>query len=1072
MDDEEKRALFRGLIARHPTINNDDDQSSLGSDDDSVCSQDPAASVPQPLCNESAALSDAETIEPDEIPPNLPCASPPSRASIVTSHSVSIKSPSQAPYPNPVSPSVHSASSSAETVPPPSPAALTRYYASASPTAAVRASNSRGAHTSRAVVVDIDERGIDGWEADLHNEDLILNNRRNKLGGQYPKLSATQFKFRQDLDSVDNHLQLSNRKGALQAPSSTIGVLPASILRFLSPYQKDGVTFMYRLFERDRGGLLADAMGLGKTVQAVCFLGAAFGIWDRDLRNESAPIPEPPPRILVVAPTSVRENWRREFNRWTPFRVKLYDRAAEPEISRALREGSIDVLISGDNPVAVHGKHFFSNPTGGGKIWKWDVIIVDEIHVAKNANTKIFSSLKAIPKTAMFGLTGTAVQNRLKELWNVMSLVVPSTLWPSYKSFRADYIDIINIGSKKDASKYMREKAAQRISRLRVLLAKHMVRRPKCVIESQLPGKTDYCVLMRMKRRGLQGYMYQKFQNSYDVRLLRDAKLPCDCGSRVLSKECCHRYPVTKENLAHAPIWKMHHKGKGPCERCPNCICLYLQHYSRCLAAHALLLMPEENEPDREKAEARKKLFKYYLGEHANKALGPVTLLEQEADISCKLNVALRLLKSFESSGHKTIIFYESLRLGAILQRWATNKGLVYEVIDGSVTNGHRQGAVDRFNSNSVCSIFFISKKAGGTGLNICGADRVLIFEPCWNPTLDLQAGDRAHRLGQKRVVHIIRLVVENTIEHYVFKTAISKSQVSSAILDNTKEEWRIREDEVGSMQAMLSMGDVFAAHESQPDEFRVVEARKLDEQRIQKRESQSFSAKTEELDEEADSLKQDSPSQLDILGDDVVCSLDVEDEDDQKEAENGFVSLASQFETDVLVEAGVESSKVVMSSTSSRKRKNQMMGVSTKQTSGINAHGPDNLDFDNAALKEMPLSMENEGLEEGMGEGNKRTNVNRIFSSRSTERRRKAQEDIKPLPPLAPKRKTVAKKKIHAASLECTDEEDEDVPAPKRKCLQTKRLVVSRQSTTEDGEKKGTGRVKSAFAKRARVRR
>lgn len=984
MDEEEKRALFRNLRARRrpvvtTTTTNDDDDADAsvsGSDSDDIDSSTTEEPPEQPSTNptttpsipstrkppgeESIASSDAETIEPEDY---QPASFPFSTSTSAPSATVPSSSPA---FLQPQSPS-----SSAETVPPPSPGTMARYQLASD--APIPIPNAVAAPASvRPVVVTIDDDGIDGWEADQR----VVSSRRERemdksLAGVYPKLSKGKFKFgvgAGEMGEVQD-LYLSDRER--KDSGSNVGVLPAGILKYLSSYQKDGVTFMYRLYERKRGGLLADAMGLGKTVQTICFLGAAFSIWDRNLREQNAEYLEDAPRILVIAPTSVRENWKNEFATWSPFRTQLYERGDEPTITRKLRNGAIDVLIAGDNPVSTYGGGFFSTPCGlRYASWKWDVVIVDEIHVAKNKRTKIYQALKDIPKNVMFGLTGTAVQNKLSELWTVMSLVVPDRLWPSEKTFKRDFIDIINKGTKKDASAYMAKKASDRISILRKLLAKHIVRRPKSIIESHLPGKTDYCVLMRMKKNGLQGYMYQRFQNSYDVKLLRDANKLCDCGSGQVSKECCHRYPSTPENLREAPIWEMHHKGLGPCKRCPNCICLYLQHYSRSLAAHALLIMPEDDEPDAEKAAFRKKLFAYYLGKHARKAVGPLFSLEREADVSCKLNVALRLLKSFEASGHKTIIFYESLRLGSILQRWATNKGLVYEVIDGSINKGERQGAVDRFNNNAMCSIFFISKKAGGTGLNICGADRVLIFEPCWNPTLDLQAGDRAHRLGQKRVVQIIRLVVENTIEHYVFKTAVTKSQVSSAILDNTKEEWRVKEDEIGSMQAMLSMGDVFTTDEASQDEFRVVEAAELGGDGQDP--SQHHTEEPSSLDSRGTHalvVDDESQDEIDVLGEEVICSLDVDVDDASLDLSDDFVSADdriapriedSQLETDMLLQEGGAAGKLVMESTSARKRKRQVMGVhGTHRTSGINPGGAEGVNFDDASWSDIPLSLE-----------------------------------------------------------------------------------------------------------------
>eukprot|EP00177_Eucheuma_denticulatum_P006378 GFKZ01011636.1.p1 GENE.GFKZ01011636.1~~GFKZ01011636.1.p1 ORF type:complete len:1108 (-),score=168.46 GFKZ01011636.1:2227-5550(-) len=951
MDEDEMRAVFRSNLQSHHARST----SSVGSDSSaSVTASPPNSPPPQhhpelhppsvPVEDDPyIASSDADTVEPEDYHPQTPPPRPVSNPAPSTG-ALALRGtaePSQQP-------SCDSPASSASTVPPPSPAVLARFQLASS------------APAQQAAVVEVDERGIDGFEDD---EERKINTQHSAC--PFPKFGARKFRL------VDEHVSddvvLSDRGGA--------AVLPKEIARFLSEYQRDGVVFLYRLWERGRGGLLADAMGLGKTVQTICFLAAAFDKWSNTADRTA--------RILIVAPASLGDNWKKEISIWSPFRVALHKTNEEPIIGRALRYNEVDIVVASDAAVGKEGgasgeaHSWFRGPISGDSEFQWDVVIVDEIHVAKSKSTNIFKALKSLPKRVAFGLTGTAVQNRLMELWNVMSLVVPERLWPDEKSFRKNYADVINRGTKKDASEYMRRRARERICALRKLLAKHMLRRPKSTIQDHLPGKTDYCVLMRMKKDGLQGYMYQRFQNSYDVKLLRDAKDSCDCGSGLLSKECCHRYPNTRENLRNAPIWKMHHRDLQPCERCPSCICLYVQHYSRLLSAHALLILPEDNEMDREKAEFRRELFKYYLGNRASRALEPLHDLEQDTDISCKLNVALKLLRSYEAAGHKTIIFYESLRLGEILRHWAVNKGLMHEVIDGSVNKGERQGAVDRFNANSTVPFFFISKRAGATGLNISAADRVLIFEPCWNPTLDLQAGDRAHRLGQKRIVHIIRLVVENTVEHYVFKTAITKSQVSSAILDNTKEEWRIREDEIGSMHAMLRMGDVFAKPEARRDDFQVVQAMQLNaSDRLQ---TQSSDEAGEHRIGESRKREGSSGSEekLDVFGDEVIGSLEVE-------VDNGCDELASpreeaaefdglrsrdhceipdsQLETDMVLEQEGAAGKLVVTSTSARKKKRQLMGSNEEQhDAGINPNGVNFINFDDASIGDMPVSQDHD---------------------------------------------------------------------------------------------------------------
>eukprot|EP00737_Agarophyton_chilense_P003278 gb/GEZJ01003821.1/.p1 GENE.gb/GEZJ01003821.1/~~gb/GEZJ01003821.1/.p1 ORF type:complete len:1085 (+),score=171.31 gb/GEZJ01003821.1/:127-3255(+) len=1042
MDDEQRRALFRQLYAARaspPALSPSASLTSSESTRSPPPSSPPPSSHPAPHSPSSYAASDADTIEPDT-PPAQP-ASPP-RLSDARPRSVAcsrVTSPSRSrPHTAVAVPAESSASSGADTVPPPSPAALQRVCALED--SFVSAPQPRVAH--------VDERGIDGWEADHAAQTASHRARALCLGHGFPKLNAVKF------DSVAaRHLQLSNRG----ASCGSFGVLPACICRFLSSFQIDGVTFLYRLYERDRGGLLADAMGLGKTVQAVCFLGAAFGIWDREQRAKQNN--QPAPRILIVAPLSVKENWKREFETWTPFKVRLYDRLSQPQISRALKHGTIDVLIAGDNPVAVHGDSFFSRPTNDGSPWKWDVVIVDEIHMAKNCNTKIYKSLVQIPKRVMYGLTGTAVQNRLKELWNVMSLVVPSSFWLAYPTFRKHFIDIINRGTKKDASPYMRERANGRITELRALLAKHMVRRPKSIIQKELPSKTDYCVFMRMKRDGLQAHMYQRFQSSYDVKLLRDSNRPCDCGSAVSSRDCCHRYPVTEDDLENAPIWKMHHKNSRECQRCPNCLSFYLQHISRAIATHALLVLPEEDEQDPDKKAARKELFEYYVEGFEGVLDKPPATLERKAHASCKLNVALQLLKSYEAQGHKTIIFYESLRLGDILQRWATNNCLHFEVIDGSVKNGHRQVAVDRFNASTFRSIFFISKKAGGTGLNISGADRVLIFEPCWNPTLDLQAGDRAHRLGQRRSVDIVRLVVENTIEHYVWNTSISKSQVSSAILDNTKEDWLIRVNQVGSMEAMLQMGEneQFIGTDSQPDDYRVERANQVslkDKEQVPAPITKTHGSSSAE---QMEKPHEEDSQNVDVLGESVVCSLDVDldkgiDQDssggsenpgseaDEGECEAGerMKISESQFDTDLVLQQGGASNKFVVSSTSSRKRSNQVMGQSRgNRDSGINPEGPVGVNFDEAGSKDLlKLDEESDDGSEMETPIKRRRTIKNSKSQPKTDIKKASSLEVSRNPPLAKPRTNEA-----------------------------------RVTSKKGGEKSGAALL-SAFSARARVRR
>lgn len=134
-----------------------------------------------------------------------------------------------------------------------------------------------------------------------------------------------------------------------------------------------------------------------------------------------------------------------------------------------------------------------------------------------------------------------------------------------------------------------------------------------------------------------------------------------------------------------------------------------------------------------------------------------------------------------------------------------------FKHIDGSIAKKERQREVDDFQKNNFYTLFFVSKQAGGTGLNITAADRVLILEPHWNPMWDLQSQDRAHRLGQKRVVKVYRLLVEGTVEEYQLKTQLHKNQLSNRVLDDIPESALLSSGEIGNMSAMLRVHKSFA---------------------------------------------------------------------------------------------------------------------------------------------------------------------------------------------------------------------------------------------------------------------
>jgi SNF2 family DNA or RNA helicase len=155
------------------------------------------------------------------------------------------------------------------------------------------------------------------------------------------------------------------------------------------------------------------------------------------------------------------------------------------------------------------------------------------------------------------------------------------------------------------------------------------------------------------------------------------------------------------------------------------------------------------------------------------------------ADASAKFDVLLDLLRDVIEEGHKALVFSQFTTLLGFLGKKLQASGLSYEYLDGKTAD--RQAPVERFQSDPDCRLFLISLKAGGVGLNLTAADYVFILDPWWNPAVEAQAVDRAHRIGQTRQVFAYRLIARDTVEEKILQLQQSKRGVAEAILGEDK---------------------------------------------------------------------------------------------------------------------------------------------------------------------------------------------------------------------------------------------------------------------------------------------
>lgn len=163
----------------------------------------------------------------------------------------------------------------------------------------------------------------------------------------------------------------------------------------------------------------------------------------------------------------------------------------------------------------------------------------------------------------------------------------------------------------------------------------------------------------------------------------------------------------------------------------------------------------------------------------------PYLVSEEYKDVkSSKMELLMDLLDDAIQGGHKVLVFSQFVEMLKIIREELRKLGIKYSYLDGSTKN--RQAVIDEFNQNDDIKVFLISLKAGGFGLNLTSADIVILYDPWWNPMIEKQAMDRAHRIGQTKTVNVYKLLTENTIEEKILALQENKKLIFSNIVETS----------------------------------------------------------------------------------------------------------------------------------------------------------------------------------------------------------------------------------------------------------------------------------------------
>ncbi|XP_061586711.1 probable global transcription activator SNF2L2 isoform X3 [Cololabis saira] len=422
---------------------------------------------------------------------------------------------------------------------------------------------------------------------------------------------------------------------------------------------------------------------------------------------------------LIIVPLSTLSNWVYELDKWAPSVVKIQYKGTP-----ALRRGLVPQLRSGKfNVLLTTYEYIIKDKHILAKI-RWKYMIVDEGHRMKNHHCKLTQVLNThyvAPRRLL--LTGTPLQNKLPELWALLNFLLP-TIFKSCSTFEQWFnAPFAMTGERVDLNE---EETILIIRRLHKVLRPFLLRRLKKEVESQLPEKVEYVVKCDMS--AIQKVLYRHMQKGI---LLTD-------GSE-------------KDK-----------KGKGGAKTLMNTI---MQLKKICNHPYMFSHIEES--------------FAEHLG-YPNGIISGPDLYRA----SGKFELLDRILPKLHATNHRVLLFCQMTTLMTIMEDYFGYRNFQYLRLDGTTKSEDRAALLKKFNEEgSQYFIFLLSTRAGGLGLNLQAADTVVIFDSDWNPHQDLQAQDRAHRIGQQNEVRVLRLCSVNSVEEKILAAAKYKLNVDQKVI-------------------------------------------------------------------------------------------------------------------------------------------------------------------------------------------------------------------------------------------------------------------------------------------------
>jgi DNA repair and recombination RAD54-like protein len=511
-------------------------------------------------------------------------------------------------------------------------------------------------------------------------------------------------------------------------------VIDPRLAKVLRPHQIEGVKFMYRcvtgmIDEKANGCIMADEMGLGKTLQCITLL------WT--LLKQSPDAGKTTIQKAVVAcPSSLVRNWANELVKWlgadavTPFAID--GKASKEELTRQLRQWAIASGRSVTRPVIIVSYETLRLNVDELKNTQIGLMLCDEGHRLKNGDSQTFSALNSLNVTRRVILSGTPIQNDLSEYFALISFANPDLLGTRLE-FRKKFELPILRGRDADASDIDRKKGDEATTALLAVVNKFIIRRTNDILSKYLPVKYEHVVFCNLAPFQLDLYNY--FITSPDIQALLRGK-----GSQPLKA-----IGMLKKLCNHPDLLNLGEDLPGS------------EQY-----------WPEDYVPKESRGRDRD-VKPWYSG---------------------KMQVLDRMLARIrQDTNDKIVLISNYTQTLDLFERLCRNRAYGCLRLDGTMNVSKRQKLVDKFNDPEGSEVvFLLSSKAGGCGLNLIGANRLVLFDPDWNPAADQQALARVWRDGQTKDCFVYRFIATGTIEEKIFQRQSHKQSLSSCVVDSAED--------------------------------------------------------------------------------------------------------------------------------------------------------------------------------------------------------------------------------------------------------------------------------------------